>query len=47
MISARLATLHELDTVYGGTDLYKLVEVVRIDAFNQKISNKWATREGR
>jgi hypothetical protein len=47
VISARLATLHELDTVYGGTDLYKLVEVVRIDAFNQKISNKWATREGR
>jgi hypothetical protein len=45
VISAKLATLHELDTVYGVADLYKLVEVIRIDTFNQKLAHKWATRE--
>jgi hypothetical protein len=47
VISAKHATLRELDTVYGVADLYKLVEVVRIDVFNQKLGQKWATREER
>jgi hypothetical protein len=45
VISSRLATLHELDTVYGGADLYKLVEVIRIDTFNQKLANKWSVEK--
>ena len=45
MISSQLATLRELDTVHGVADLYKLVEVIRIDGFNQKLAHKWAARE--
>jgi hypothetical protein len=40
VISSRLATLHELDTVYGVEDLYDLIEVLAIDAHNQSLANK-------
>lgn len=36
MIGSRLATLHELDTVYGVEDLYDLIEVVMVDADNSR-----------
>ena len=45
MISSKLATLHELQTVYGVGDLYVLAEVIRVDTFNQNLGHKWATRE--
>lgn len=35
MISRKLATLHELETVYGVGDLYDLLEVAIVDAYNQ------------
>ena len=40
MISSRLATLHELDTVYGVEDLYDMLEVLRIDAHNKRLMMK-------
>lgn len=36
MISAGLATMHELDTVYGLKDLYDLHEIVMVDAYNRR-----------
>ena len=47
VISSRLATLHQLDTVYGVTDLYRLAEIVKVDAFNEYVAHKWASREDR
>jgi hypothetical protein len=47
VISAKIATLHELDTVYGIADLYRLAEVIRVDTFNQQLAHKWASREDR
>lgn len=35
MISARLATLVELDSVLGLKDLHDLLEVVMVDAYNK------------
>lgn len=35
MISARVASLVELDTVLGVEDLYNLVEILQVDAHNQ------------
>ena len=40
MISSRLATLHELDTVYGVEDLYDMLEILEIDAHNHLIAVK-------
>lgn len=37
-MSARMATLHELDTVYGIADVYQMIEVLQIDAHNARIS---------
>ena len=36
VVSSRLATLHELQTVYGVQDLYGLAEVVTVDAYNRR-----------
>lgn len=36
MISRKLATLHELETVYGVTDLYDLLEIAIVDAYNER-----------
>ena len=35
VISARLATLHELDTVYGLRDLWDMLEINTVDNHNQ------------
>ena len=40
VISTKLATLHELDTVYSITDLYDLLEIASIDAHNRYLVNK-------
>ncbi len=37
VVSAKLATLHELDTVYGLTDLYDMLEILMTDAHNQRV----------
>lgn len=31
----RLATLHELDTVYGAEDLHNLIEILIVDRMNE------------
>ncbi len=40
IISAKLATLHELDTVYGIEDVYLLLEIVLVDAHNDYVANE-------
>lgn len=35
VLSRRLATLHELDTVYGVEDAHDLLEVIMVDDANQ------------
>lgn len=37
-MSSRLATLHELDTIYGVEDMYDLIEVIAVDALNREAS---------
>lgn len=37
MVSARLATLHELDTIYGVEDLYDLLEILAVDNHNRRL----------
>lgn len=40
IISKRLATLHELDTVYGAEDLWNLIEIAIVDNHNESIANQ-------
>jgi hypothetical protein len=40
LISKRMATLHELDTVYGTQDVYDMLEVVTVDDYNSAIANR-------
>ncbi len=40
VISKGLATLHELDTVYGSKDAYDMLEVSRVDDYNLALANK-------
>lgn len=37
LTSARLATLHELQTVYGPQDAYNMLEIHMIDQFNSRV----------
>jgi hypothetical protein len=37
VLSRRLATLHELETVYGAEDLQEMLEVIVVDAYNQQL----------
>ena len=34
LVSARLATLHELQTIYGPYDAYRMLEIHQIDQLN-------------
>lgn len=36
LISSRLATLNELDTVYSVEDAYLLLDVIKVDAHNRE-----------
>lgn len=37
LISARLATLNELQTIYGPYDAYRMLEIHQIDGYNAAI----------
>lgn len=37
VVSMHLATLHELDTVYGTQDLFDLVEIISVDTHNRNL----------
>lgn len=34
LISQKMATLHELDTVYGVQDVYDMLEILTVDNYN-------------
>ena len=36
----RLATLHELQTVYGTEDLFNFLEVMSVQGFNERLQAK-------
>ena len=40
LLSKRMATLHELDTVYVVRDVYDMLEVVTIDDYNNALANR-------
>ena len=40
LVSARLATLHELDTIYGIEDVYQMLEIVSVDSYNKYLASK-------
>ena len=40
VISARLATKVELDTVLSVEDVYDLLEIISVDAHNKRVANK-------
>lgn len=40
VVSSRLATLNELQTVYGGKDLRSFLEVIMVDAANRRAIDK-------
>lgn len=40
VVSKGLATLHELDTVYGTQDVYDMLEIISVDNHNLRILNK-------
>lgn len=40
LLSKRIATLHELDTVYGVRDVYDMLEIVSTDDYNQAIAKQ-------
>ena len=44
-MSSRLATLHELQTVYGVEDLQDLVDVVLVNAYNARVMMKRPLKE--
>ncbi len=37
IVSNKLATLHELQSVYGVGDLFNLAEVISIDSYNRRV----------
>lgn len=39
-VSAKFASLHELDTIYGLVDLYDMIEIFFVDAFNEREANR-------
>jgi hypothetical protein len=38
-VSSKLATLYELQTIYGVHDLYNLLEIATVDAYNDMLAN--------
>ena len=40
VMSHKMATLYEMQTVYSLGDVYAMIEVLNVDAHNQKILNK-------
>ena len=40
LLSKRMATLHELDTVYGTRDVYDMLEIISIDDYNHALAKQ-------
>jgi hypothetical protein len=40
VVSSRLATLVDLDSVLGASDLYDLLEIITVDAYNRREASK-------
>jgi hypothetical protein len=40
IISHRLATLHELQTIYGTEDMYNLYEIISVNNHNESLMVK-------
>lgn len=40
IISRRMASLYELDTVYGVRDVYDMLEVIMVDDYNRALANR-------
>ncbi len=40
VLSAKMATLHEMQTVYGLEDVYDLLEIASVDAHNSNLARK-------
>lgn len=40
VVSSRLATLYELDSVYGVEDMWRLLEIITVDNYNRMVVNK-------
>ena len=40
LCSKRIATLHELQTVYSVRDAYDLLEIVTVDDYNKSLHNR-------
>ena len=47
VVSAKMATLHELNTIYGIEDLHDLLEILSVDRINEAKMTKWAELEAR
>lgn len=40
VVSSKLATLYELDSVYGVEDMWRLLEIITVDNYNRMVVNK-------
>jgi hypothetical protein len=40
VVSSKMATLHELGTIYSIEDMYDMLEIIAIDAHNLMIARK-------
>jgi hypothetical protein len=40
VVASRLATMHELETIYGSEDLEDFVEILSVDAHNRRILSR-------
>jgi hypothetical protein len=45
VVSSQLATLHECQTIYSVEDVYLMLEVISIDAHNQRAAVEWEKRQ--
>lgn len=45
VVASRLATMHELETIYGIEDLEDFLEILRVDAHNRRILSRPRDRE--
>jgi len=40
LISNKMATLHELRTVYSLEDAYAMIDIIRVDAYNKQLMSE-------
>ncbi len=40
VVSSRLATMIELDTVYGTEDLHDFLEIIAVDSHNRRVMSE-------